>query len=49
MLETGPIKFAIAQQYHRHPRRDQLVHVRDQGDVQVFGKVQRFPEGDKTQ
>ena len=39
MLEPGAIEFAIAQHHHRRPHGEQLVHLLDQRDMQVFGKV----------
>jgi len=39
LLATGPITLALAQQDHCPLRGEQVVHVCDQGDGQVFGKV----------
>ena len=39
LLECGAIELAIAQQHHLRPRWHQLVHLLDQGDMEVFGEM----------
>ena len=39
VLQAGPIKFAIAEEDHLGPLRDQPADQLDQGDMEVFGKV----------
>jgi hypothetical protein len=43
VLQVGAIAFAIAQQHHLGTLRQQLLHLLDQGDVPVFGKVPLLP------
>ncbi len=43
VLEADPIALAIAQHHHRRTGRDQLVHLLDQRDREVFGNVPLGP------
>jgi hypothetical protein len=44
LQQAGAIEFAIAEQHHPGFRRDQPFDLLDQGDMQVFGKVQSMTD-----
>ena len=42
LLQIGAIEFAIAKQYHQSTWWDDVLHLLDHGDMEVFGKMPFF-------